>query len=87
MVLRLWQSQYKKEPFILASQEKQVFYSRDNNSSSWHVLQKEPPRGYYELEMYDEKEDTTSMLENMLDENIEDDMKELVIGGLTMRTF
>ncbi|KDO53980.1 hypothetical protein CISIN_1g023584mg [Citrus sinensis] len=34
--------------------------------------QKAPPRGYYELEMYDEKEDTTCVLENMLDKNIED---------------
>ncbi|KAK9184761.1 hypothetical protein WN943_025112 [Citrus x changshan-huyou] len=33
---------------------------------------KAPPRGYYELEMYDEKEDTTCVLENMLDKNIED---------------
>ncbi|KAL9457402.1 hypothetical protein AB3S75_006449 [Citrus x aurantiifolia] len=67
------QSQYEKEPFILASQAKQVFYSRDSNSSNWYVLLKAPPRGYYELEMYDEKEDTNCVLENMLDKNIEDD--------------
>ncbi|KAK9286695.1 hypothetical protein L1049_015098 [Liquidambar formosana] len=48
------QNQFERDPFILASQAKQVFYSRDNDTSSWYVVLKAPPRGFYELEMYDE---------------------------------
>ncbi|KAL6179863.1 hypothetical protein ACLB2K_046534 [Fragaria x ananassa] len=45
----------KKDPFILASHAKQVFYSRDNEKSSWYVVLKEPPRGFDDLEQFDEK--------------------------------
>lgn len=31
-----------------------MFYSRDNDTSSWYVVLKAPPRGFHELEMYDE---------------------------------
>ncbi|XP_073137452.1 uncharacterized protein [Henckelia pumila] len=36
---------FESDPFILASQAKQVFYSRDNDESNWYVLLKAPPRG------------------------------------------
>ncbi|KAL6185460.1 hypothetical protein ACLB2K_041593 [Fragaria x ananassa] len=45
----------KKDPFILASHAKQVFYSRDNEKSSWYVMLKAPPRGFDDLEQFDEK--------------------------------
>lgn len=39
-LVNLNQSQvsFSKDPFILASQAKQVFYSREDDSSSWYVL-------------------------------------------------
>ncbi|KAL5732383.1 hypothetical protein ACOSQ2_032075 [Xanthoceras sorbifolium] len=48
------QSQFEKDPFILASQAKQVFYCRENETSNWYVVGKAPPRGYHELQTYDE---------------------------------
>lgn len=39
---------FSKDPFILASQAKQVFYSREDDSSSWYVLMKGPSRRYSE---------------------------------------
>lgn len=48
------QNQLKRDPFILASQAKQVFYSRESTTSNWYVVLKAPPRGFHELETYDE---------------------------------
>ena len=39
-----------KDPFILPSQAKQVFYSREDDASNWYVVMRAPPRGYHELE-------------------------------------
>ncbi|TYK21964.1 uncharacterized protein E5676_scaffold543G00100 [Cucumis melo var. makuwa] len=47
------QHQFSKEPFILASQAKQVFYSRENETSNWYVVLKVPPRRFHDLEIYD----------------------------------
>lgn len=47
-------NQFEKDPFILASQAKQVFYSKDSDTSTWHVVLRATPRGFNELEMYDE---------------------------------
>ncbi|XP_004298271.1 PREDICTED: uncharacterized protein LOC101300907 [Fragaria vesca subsp. vesca] len=44
----------KKDPFILTSHAKQVFYSRDNEKSSWYVVLTAPPRGFDDLEQFDE---------------------------------
>ncbi|XP_004309364.1 PREDICTED: uncharacterized protein LOC101306581 [Fragaria vesca subsp. vesca] len=44
----------KKDPFILASHAKQVFYSRETESSSWYVVLKAPPRGFHDLKVFDE---------------------------------
>ncbi|XP_050387384.1 uncharacterized protein LOC126803657 [Argentina anserina] len=44
----------KKDPFILASHAQQVFYSKESEQSSWYVVLKAPPRGFYDLELFDE---------------------------------
>ncbi|XP_012833436.1 PREDICTED: uncharacterized protein LOC105954308 [Erythranthe guttata] len=44
------QASFTKDPYILASQAKQIFYSRDDDSSNWYVVLKAPPRGFHELE-------------------------------------
>ena len=68
------QQQFKKDPFILASQAKQVFYSRENDSSPWYVVLKAPPRGFNESDMDDENIYTPSRPLDLtrLDNNIED---------------
>lgn len=38
------QSQFEKDPFIRASQAKQVFYSRESETSNWYVVLKAPLR-------------------------------------------
>ncbi|KAF7126805.1 hypothetical protein RHSIM_Rhsim11G0005700 [Rhododendron simsii] len=53
-------TQYDKDAFILASQAKQVFYSRETKSSNWYVVLKAPPKRFYDLEMYEETVDTSS---------------------------
>jgi len=54
------QSQFERDPFILASQAKQVFYSREDETSSWYVVMKAPPKGFQDLEASDEMECGTS---------------------------
>ena len=56
--LRQHKNQYQNDPFILASQARQVFYSRESDNSNWFVMLKPPPRGFHELEQYNENEDT-----------------------------
>lgn len=52
--LHMNQSAYLNDPFILASQAKQVFFSREDDSSPWYVCMRAPPRGYHELETVEE---------------------------------
>ncbi|KAK9943329.1 hypothetical protein M0R45_008939 [Rubus argutus] len=61
--VNLHQSQvsFAKDPFILASQAKQVFYSREDDASNWYVVLKAPPRDFHELEEDDENADVASM--------------------------
>ncbi|KAF7152180.1 hypothetical protein RHSIM_Rhsim01G0163400 [Rhododendron simsii] len=59
------QTQYDKDPFILASQAKQVYYSRETESSNWYVVLKAPPRGFYDLETYEETVDTSSRTQDV----------------------
>jgi hypothetical protein len=65
------QASFSRDPYILASQAKQIFYSRENDSSNWYVVMKAPPRGYHELETNDYIEDTSHVIqdceENMMD--------------------
>lgn len=35
-------SQFQRDPFILNSKAKQVFYTGENDTSSWHVMLKAP---------------------------------------------
>ncbi|XP_013729011.2 uncharacterized protein LOC106432716 [Brassica napus] len=48
--LHVNQSAFRQDPYIMLSQAKQVFYSREDESSPWYVVMKAPPRGYHELE-------------------------------------
>ncbi|XP_022883541.1 uncharacterized protein LOC111400360 [Olea europaea var. sylvestris] len=68
------QYQFERDPFILASQVKQVFYFRENDSSSWYIVLKAPARGFHELENYDEEAYTPSTLDTLrLDTIVEDE--------------
>lgn len=51
-LVNLQQSQvsFARDPYILASQAKHIFYSREDDSSHWYVVMKAPPRGFLELE-------------------------------------
>ncbi|XP_048605700.1 uncharacterized protein LOC106383263 [Brassica napus] len=48
--LSMNQSSFANDPYILPSQAKQVFYSREDESSPWYIVMRAPPRGYHELE-------------------------------------
>ncbi|CAE6199549.1 unnamed protein product [Arabidopsis arenosa] len=48
------QAAFLQDPFIMPSQAKQVFYSRETDSSPWFVVMRAPPRGYHELETEEE---------------------------------
>lgn len=45
------QKEFVREPFILSSQAKQVFYARESEHSNWYIVLKAPPRGNYELDI------------------------------------
>ena len=53
-------SQFSRDPFILASQANQVFYSREDENSNWYVVLRVPQKGFHAYEVCDEEEDTTS---------------------------
>ena len=74
----LGENLYEREPFILASQAKQVFYSRESDSSNWYVVLKAPPRGFYDTEMYNKDADMSYQQQNIsaIELNIEDDNDE-----------
>ena len=44
------QSALRQDPYVIPSQLKQVFYSREDDSSPWYVVMKAPLRDYRELE-------------------------------------
>ncbi|CAE5980487.1 unnamed protein product [Arabidopsis arenosa] len=52
--LNVNQSAYRDDLYILASQAKQVFYSKEDDSSPWLVVMRAPPRRYHELETKEE---------------------------------
>ena len=41
-------SQFEKELYIVASQARQVAYSKVNDDSNWYVILNVPPRGFQE---------------------------------------
>ncbi|XP_042388109.1 uncharacterized protein LOC121980216 [Zingiber officinale] len=53
-------STFESDPFILASQAKQVFYFRDDDESNWYVLLKAPPRGIHDMNLIEEDAYTSS---------------------------
>ena len=65
-------NQFQRDPFILASQAKQVFYSRESNSSSWYVVLQAPPRGFFDLEEFDESAYMTYAPQDVSHLNIDD---------------
>ncbi|KAL5846160.1 hypothetical protein ACOSQ3_009684 [Xanthoceras sorbifolium] len=68
-------NKYDRDPFILASQVTQVFYSRETDTSNWYVVLKAPPRGFHDLEKFDEHAYMTSapldvsQLDSSMDDN------------------
>lgn len=52
--LQVNQAPYMQDPYIMASQAKQIFYAKEDDSSPWSVVMKAPPRGYHELETEEE---------------------------------
>ena len=44
------QLQSNRDPFILSSQAKKVFYARESDSSNWDIALKVPHRGCFEIE-------------------------------------
>ncbi|XP_042418214.1 uncharacterized protein LOC122006686 [Zingiber officinale] len=51
---------FENDPFILASQAKQVFYSRENDESNWYVLLKAPAQGIHNMDLLEEDAYTSS---------------------------
>ncbi|XP_073040239.1 uncharacterized protein [Primulina eburnea] len=51
---------FESDPFILASQAKQVFYSRDNDETNWYVLLKALLRGINNMNVLEEDAYTSS---------------------------
>ncbi|TYJ98366.1 uncharacterized protein E5676_scaffold232G001000 [Cucumis melo var. makuwa] len=76
------QSKFVRKPFILASQAKQVFYARENDTSNWYIILKAPPRGFHDLEMYVENYDDT-LVSN---ENISNAVEDVDESELTCKT-
>ena len=56
-LINLHQSQsiFVREPFILASQAKHVFYVRENDTSNWYVLLKSPHKGFHDFDTYSQQ--------------------------------
>ena len=57
-----------------SSQAKQVFYLRDNDTCSWEVVLKAPPRGFLDMDMHAEDAYMPSIPVDVarLDSNIND---------------
>ena len=64
------QISFAKDPFILASQARQIFYSRESDESSWYVL-KGPYRRYIDENVEDGHADV-GPLPSDIDMNLED---------------
>ena len=58
--------------YILASQAKQVFYVRENDTSNWYVLLKGPHRGFHDFDMYDHEYSGTMVINEQILSTLED---------------
>ncbi|CAA7059754.1 unnamed protein product [Microthlaspi erraticum] len=47
------QASFSRDPYILASQAKQVFYSRESDDSNWYVVMRGPSRRYNNEDLQD----------------------------------
>ena len=69
------QSQFERDPFILAIQAKQVVYSRDTETSNWYVVLNVPPRGFLDEDAFEDSSTNTPCLPldvSRIDSNIID---------------
>ncbi|XP_010451613.1 PREDICTED: uncharacterized protein LOC104733759 [Camelina sativa] len=74
--LHMNQTSFLNDPFILASQAKQVFYSRDDENSPWYVVMRAPPRGYNMMDTVDElvpAQSSVQPIEDLGDHETDDD--------------
>lgn len=65
------QISFAKDPFILASQARQIFYSRKSDESSWYVVMKGPFRRYSD-ENVEDGHAYVGPLPSDIDMNLED---------------
>ncbi|XP_056848084.1 uncharacterized protein LOC108815770 isoform X2 [Raphanus sativus] len=47
------QASFSSDPYILASQAKQVFYSRENETSNWYIVMRGPSRRYSKEDVHE----------------------------------
>lgn len=64
------QASFSRDPYIIASQAKQVFYSRENDDSSWYVVMRGPSRRYNQEE--EDGQVDVGPLPSNIDMNMED---------------
>ncbi|XP_010412528.1 PREDICTED: uncharacterized protein LOC104698838 [Camelina sativa] len=84
--LHMNQSSFLQDPYIMPSQAKQVFYSREDDSSSWYVVMWAPPRGYHELETEEEFVSGSVSVVQQDDLNQASD-DEIFVLGMTVKGF
>lgn len=53
---------YSRDPFILAEQANRVSYARESSMSPWYIALRAPPRGFNDLDNFDELAYTTAAL-------------------------
>ena len=67
------QASFASDPYILASQAKQVFYSREDESSNWYIVMKGPSRRYSKEDIQEGNADIGPLPSNVdLDVDIDD---------------
>ena len=67
------QVSFNRDPYILASQAKQVFYSREDDTSSWYVVLRGSSRRYSEEEEEEEVTADIGPLPSTVDMEVEVD--------------
>lgn len=75
-LVNLSQSQvsFSRDPYILASQAKQVFYSKESETSTWYVVLKSPSRRYSDVEEIEVNAEIGPLPSQVeMDEEVEED--------------
>lgn len=73
-LVNLHQASFSRDPYILASQAKQVFYSRENNVFNWYVVMKAPSRSFNDIEEHDCIEEDIQVVEDEITEADDEDV-------------